>query len=261
MVRADLRRGRGVDWKAVTTAGAWQQLINYLWPEVHKWAGRLRWDKIRDKPFARAELLNLNLRLTHGAAFAAAWTNPALIEGAHADRLLIVYDEARRSPLAHSTPAKAHSAARGGVCARLVHPGSPQGRFYDIHAHGPVTRTGTPARHPRRCDRGGPHLPEWAEQRRRQWGEQSAIYVNRVLGEFHAGDEDSVIPLAWAEAAVERWHDWDEAGRADLPGPHIIGVDVARSGEDRTSRPSAAVPSSSSSAGRPKRTRCKPPTG
>ena len=144
----------------------------------------------------------------------------------------------------------------------LSTPGSPQGRFYDIHAHRPGYEDWH-ARHVTLADaiEAGRISPEWAEQRRRQWGEQSTIYVNRVLGEFHAGDEDSVIPLAWAEAAVERWHDWDEAGRADLPGPHIIGVDVARSGEDRTSRPSAAVPSSSSSAGRPKRTRCKPPTG
>jgi hypothetical protein len=38
--------------------------------------------------------------------------------------------------------------------------------------------------------------PDWAEQRARQWGRDSALYANRVLGEFHASDEDSVIPLA-----------------------------------------------------------------
>jgi hypothetical protein len=75
---------------------------------------------------------------------------------------------------------------------------------------------------------------EWADQRARQWGESSAIYVNRVLGEFHAGDEDSVIPLAWAEAAVERWHAWVAAGRPDAGRPRTVGVDVASTGEDRT---------------------------
>ncbi|MFF5675098.1 hypothetical protein ACFY8S_34190 [Streptomyces hygroscopicus] len=38
------------------------------------------------------------------------------------------------------------------------------------------------------------------------------MYANRVEGEFHASDEDFVIPLAWVEAAVERWHEWDAAG-------------------------------------------------
>jgi hypothetical protein len=57
-----------------------------------------------------------------------------------------------------------------------------------------------------------------------------------VLGEFHAGDEDSVIPLSWAEAAVERWHEWDLAGRqgTEMDFPRTVGVDVARFGQDKT---------------------------
>src|ERR1039458_5773807 len=35
-----------VDWKCVTTAGAWRQLERYLWPEIHLWSRRLRWDRI-----------------------------------------------------------------------------------------------------------------------------------------------------------------------------------------------------------------------
>jgi hypothetical protein len=114
-------------------------------------------------------------------------------------------------------------------------PGQPQGRFYDIHARRPGYEDWH-AHHVTLAEAidAGRISPEWAEQQARQWGEQSAIYVKRVLGDFHAGDGDSVIPLAWAEAAVERSHEWDQAGRPDLPGPHIIGVDVARSGEDRT---------------------------
>ena len=62
------RDAAGVDWKVATTAGSWHQLTQYLWPEIHKWAGKLRWDKVRDgRPFSRAELQNLNLKLGHGA--------------------------------------------------------------------------------------------------------------------------------------------------------------------------------------------------
>ena len=72
--------------------------------------------------------------------------------------------------------------------------------------------------------------PEWAEQRARQWGPSSPVYVNRVLGEFAVEDAHSVIPLAWVEAAVDRWHDL-----AGAYGRFVnVGVDVARFGEDRT---------------------------
>ena len=34
---ASTRDALGLDWKCPTTAGAWRQLIQFLWPEVHKW--------------------------------------------------------------------------------------------------------------------------------------------------------------------------------------------------------------------------------
>jgi hypothetical protein len=62
---------------------------------------------------------------------------------------------------------------------------------------------------------------EWADLRKAQWGETSAVYLNRVLGEFAAQDEAAIIPLAWVNAAIERWHEWDKKGRQTS-----VGVDV-----------------------------------
>lgn len=230
------REAAGVDWKAVTTAGAWRQLINYLWPEIHKWAGLLRWDKIRDRPFNHAELLNLSLRLKHGSAFAAASSNPALIEGAHADSLLFIYDESKSIGADTFNACEGAFSGTGETFAMaLSTPGPPVGRFYDIHAHRPGYEDWN-ARHVtlEEAIAAKRISPDWAEQRRKQWGEQSALYQNRVLGEFYAGDEDSVIPLSWIELAVERWHDWAEQGSPQRPKPHTVGVDVARSGSDKT---------------------------
>ena len=235
------RDAAGVDWKIPTTAGSWHQLQMYLWPELHKWAGRLRWDKVRDgRPFTRQELQYLNLRLTHGHAFAGASANSALIEGAHADSLLFIYDEAKAIPATTFDACEGafSGAGEGGTEAfalALSTPGVAQGRFHDIQ----VRKPGYEDWHPvhvtlDRAIAAGRITREWAGQRKRQWGEQSAIYQNRVLGEFHAGDEDSVIPLSWAEAAVARWHEWDAAGRPDTGMPRTVGVDVARSGEDKT---------------------------
>ena len=233
------RDAAGVDWKAVATAGAWRQLINYLLPEVHKWAGRLRWDRVRDgRPFTRQELLNLNLRLNHGAAFAAACTNPALIEGAHADSLLFIFDESKAIPAGTFDACEGAFSGTGEAYAlALSTPGSPAGRFYDICTRRPGYEDWTPVHVTlEQAIAAGRISEDWADQRARQWGVQSSIYQNRVLGEFHAGDEDSVIPLAWAEAAVERWHEWDLAGRpgTDMDYPRTAGVDVARFGTAKT---------------------------
>ena len=239
------RDAAGVDWKVVTTAGSWHQLTSYTWPEIHKWAGKLRWDKVRDgRPFSRAhELQNINLKLSHGAAFAAASANAALIEGAHADSLMFVYDEAKAIPAGTFDACEGafSSAGDGGTEAfalALSTPGQPQGRFYDICTR----KAGYEDWHPVHVTledamAAGRITGEWADQRARQWGTESAIYQNRVLGEFYASDEDSVIPLAWAEAAVARWHAWDEAGRPETGSaflPRTVGVDVARTGQDRT---------------------------
>ena len=57
-----------------------------------------------------------------------------------------------------------------------------------------------------------------------------------MLAEF-GGEPDGVIPLAWVEAAVERWQTryGDKADpRLPLPQPEVIGFDVADEGDDET---------------------------
>lgn len=222
------------DWKVPTTASAWRQLSRYLWPEIHKWARRLRWDRVgRDAFDERTELLGLNLKLSGGEAFALASDNSALIEGAHASELLYVFDEAKIIP--YATWQSAEGAFAMGECywAAFSTPGEPVGQFYDIHARRPGLEDWV-ARHITLDEAlaAGRISKEWAEQRKRQWGKNSAVYQNRVLGEFASSAEDGVIPLAWIELACERWAVWTEMER---PGNfEAVGVDVARSGRDKT---------------------------
>jgi hypothetical protein len=230
------RDADGVDWKIVTTAGAWRQLINYLWPEIRKWSMKLRWEKIRSHPFTGSELLNLQLRLKHGNGFAAAASNPQLIEGAHADSLLFVYDESKAIFAGTFDACEgAFSGTGESYVMALSTPGPPQGRFYDIQSRKPGYEDWA-IKHVtlEESMRAGRISAEWAEQRKLQWGENSALYQNRVLGQFYAGEEDSVVPLSWVEAANERWHEWQLNGKVDPGTPHTVGVDVARSGNDKT---------------------------
>lgn len=75
------------------------------------------------------------------------------------------------------------------------------------------------------------------EDRKARWGEESAIYRSRILGEFPDGDDQALAPLSWVDAAVARWHQlqadasilWRGVG-VDVEG----ALDVARLGRDRS---------------------------
>jgi hypothetical protein len=234
---AATRDGAGEDWKIITTAGAWRQLERYLWPEIRLWASRLRWNELGLSPWRDGrEVFDLALKLKHGQAFAAASDSPSLLEGAHANSLMVCLDEAKSIPGgvfdavegALSGPGKAFALATST-------PGAPAGRFYDICSHRPGFEDWG-AQHVTLDDAvtAGRVSREWAEQRALQWGRGSSVYLNRVLGEFAAGESDGVIPLSWIEAAVERWHAWEDAGRPESPGRRIVSCDPARFGTDQT---------------------------
>jgi hypothetical protein len=221
----------GEDWKVVTTASAWRQLTKFLWPEVHKWARRLDYAKLGRAPFrANQELLQQSLSLKTGEAFAVASNDPTLIEGAHADSILYLFDESK------SIPAETFDAAEGALstgdayAVALSTPGEPNGRFYDINSRKPGYEDWwVRAVTLQECIAAGRVAETWAEQRRRQWGETSAVYQNRVLGQFASSESDGVIPLSWVEAANERWHQWAEAGKTKN-GRLRLGVDVGGGG-------------------------------
>jgi hypothetical protein len=237
------REAARVDWKCVTTAGAWRQLEHYLWPEIKKWAGRVRWDVVGRKPLSEhSELLKLQLTMRIGQAFAAAASDHRKIEGAHADSVLYIFDESK------AIDAKVFDAAEGAFSASKTDgslpeafalafstPGDPAGRFYEIQAKRPGYSDWW-VRHVtvQECIAAGRVNREWVDMRRLQWGEESALYHNRVLGQFHSSDKDSVIPLRWVELAVERWQVWYDAGCSDPGYRPVFGVDVARGGKDLT---------------------------
>lgn len=227
----------GEDWKTPTTASAWYQLTHYLWPEVHKWSRRLDWAKIGRPPFVESrELLDLSLKLATGEAFAIASSESARIEGAHADHLLYVLDEAKTIPPDTFDAVEGAFSSPGEALAFMAStPGEPQGRFYDVQSR----RAGTEdwwVRHVTADEAlaAGRQDPTWREQRAKQWGVNSAIFQNRADGEFASSDADGVIPLSWVEAANRRWSEWSEAGAVVPATLSALGVDVARSGEDRT---------------------------
>ena len=236
------RDAAGIDWKIATTAGSWSQLTEYLWPEINKWAMVLDWEKVGRPPFSsRTEMMKSQMRLRHGLALAASPDKPEKIEGLHADAVLVILDEAKIIPpdIFDSIEGSFSGAGEGSdleaYALAISTPGEPAGRFYDIHRRAP----GLEDWHVRHVTldeavKAGRMTYEWAEKRKILWGENSALYQNHVMGEFCADDEDAVIPLRWVEAAFERWREWERAGKPDQDGIKSVGVDVARSGLDKT---------------------------
>jgi hypothetical protein len=240
-------------WKAPTTAGAWRQVSKYLWPEVHQWARRLRpgldgWERLWGPSLVDGRnLLDLSIKGRTGEAFGVACKDPATLEGAHADEILYVYDEAKIIPTTvFDATEGAFSAGRARAFAFST-PGAPAGRFYDICARKPGYDewsvrhvTADEVLDAGRMSRG------WFEAKRSQWGEESPRFQNRCLGEFAASSEEATIPLAWVEQAIERWWDFriaEEAALAagDRAAAEAVwgelthqGVDVADGGDDDT---------------------------
>ena len=231
--------GLGVDWKCASTATAWRQLTKFLWPEIRRLAKHIDWDALGiEKPRRHVELLDLSLKLGDGEAFAAASDDETNLEGVHGKRVLYVYDEAKGIPretweategaFSNAGPETDYDAFAFGMST----PGAPIGEFYDIHkgrrsdwypVHVTLEQT----------IEAGQNSAEWAAKRKTEWGETSAVYQNRVLGNFAANDEDSLIPLSWVEQSMEAWREYFDDGNNPSGAPRF-GVDVARHGKDKT---------------------------
>jgi hypothetical protein len=228
------RDARGVDWKVISTASAWRQLEKYLWPEVRKWSMKLRWGVIGRQPFSTTELMRLGLRLNHGEAIAVACEDPATIEGAHADSMLYIYDEAKTIPAATFDASEGAFSGAGEDTDQEAFafvsstPGLPTGRFHQIQVRKPGTEDWT-AVHVTKEEviAAGRMSTKWASARRTQWGSDSAVYINRVEGDFASSESNGVIPLSWVEKANERFLDWATEG-LDLPEHTSAAVPTAR---------------------------------
>lgn len=221
------------DVKAITTASVWRQVEKFLWPEIRRLARQLDWGD--EKP----RVLDLSIKFPNRAkeAFAVVSDDPQLIEGAHAQTLVYIFDESKA--IADDTFDAVEGAFSGAgpdtdaeaFALAFSTPGDTSGRFYDIFQRKPGLQDWhTIYVELDECIQAGRVSREWAENRKLQWGEDSAIYQNRVAGKFSSTGEDSVIPLRHVELANERWY----AANGKGAGGKALGVDPARYGTDKT---------------------------
>ena len=204
----------------VTTASTNRQVEKQLWAEISRLYLNAR------VPLG-GELLSTELRFpkTDSRAVGFSTDDPGLFEGFHAERVLVVVDEAKsvEQPIFDAV----ERVLSAGKWVRLLvasTPGGPCGPFYDcfgknahLYAHFHIS-----ARH-------SPFIrPEWIEERKLEWGEDSPLYLSAVLGEFPMNAQDgAVIPLAWLLRLQQ-----------NPPAPSgnelRAGIDLAAGGGDET---------------------------
>lgn len=239
------------DCKVPTTASAWRQLIEFLWPEIHKWARSAQWWRVGLQVRPGKELLAQRLELSATRrAFAMASSNEAKVEGGHAKAMLMVFDEAK------AIPDSIWDSAEGSLGTNeeayelaLSTPGDNIGRFFDIfhkreqYKHWRVVQVSLED-----AVKAGRVRQDWADMMRRQWGEDSVMYKRHVLGIFAEDTGDTLISLSMIERANNRWHKRlqmveelviggmhrDEAEERVWGALSHIGCDPARMGTNKT---------------------------
>jgi hypothetical protein len=214
----------------VTSAPTWDQVRALLWREinsVHHAGGLPGRTNQTEWIFEPNELV--------GFGRAVRDTDPTAFQGIHARRVLVIFDEACAMSKAIWEAAETLVANEDSRFLAIGNPDDPASEFA------------------RCCKPGGGYnviqisafdspnftneaVPEWllpllvsktwVEERRRKWGEDSPLWISKVLGDFPEQSADGLIPIS----AVR------EAGQRELPLGEAseLGVDVARFGTDKS---------------------------
>jgi hypothetical protein len=230
----------------ITTAPTDRQVSGILWKEI-------RTSHQRAKIPLPGECLTQDLKIENDW-FAMGFTAPEhagdKFQGFHASYILVIADE---SSGVSSDIFDAIDGVLTSDESRLLligNPTNPSGRFYkEFSAASRASKITISAYDTPNFTRYGiteqdiisgtweekiagnlpaPYLvtPGWVSDRTKQWGTDSPLYLSKVLAQFPAAGDNTLIPLHWIEAAIER-----DLAPAD---PVQLGVDVARFGGDET---------------------------
>lgn len=207
--------------KIVVTAPTSAQLFDALFAELKRW--------INELPLALKDILEVKTdRVAHKSApsecFISARTSraetPEALQGVHADNVLLICDEASGIP-EQVFEAAAGSMSGSNACTILLgNPTRSSGFFFDTHH----TQAGEWWTRKVSCADSPMVSEQYIEEMKVRYGEESNAFRVRVLGEFPARDDDTVIPLELVESAQVRDIEISD------DEPIIWGLDVARFG-------------------------------
>lgn len=219
--------------RVITTAPTASSVRDNLWGEIRK-------TRRKAKVPLGGELLDQAPVLRHDnegwSIIGIAAGSGDAFQGKHERNILIVLDEAqgvrREIWEAAESMMGSENARMLAICNPLHGEGEARACFFGHRASWHTFNVSC-LEHPNiAAERNGQAKPypsavslEWCEGIRKRWGESSAYYRARVLGEWSDSAGDAVIPLAFLQAAAQ-------AGTTNVREPRHMGVDVARFGDD-----------------------------
>ena len=209
--------------KTVVTATTSAQLFDACFAEMKNVAKRLKapFDDLLEIKSDRIELRS-QPETTFISCRTSRQEQPEALAGVHSENVLLLADEASGiSPNVF----EAASGSMSGHNATTVLTGNPTrntGFFFDTHNR---LREDWYTMHVSCVD--SPRVADdFVEDMKKRYSEDSPAYHVRVLGNFPPSEEDTVIPVALIESAMNN----DIKVHEDTPA--IWGLDVARQGSD-----------------------------
>lgn len=223
--------------KIIATSISEDNLSDGLWSEMAKWQKKspllmreFEWNRTTIKHRRHPETWFMAAR---------AWSRSAdksqqadALAGKHAKNILFILDEVGAIP--DGVMAAAEAALANGPGNKLVIAGNP------TMLSGPLYRACTRERHlwflvtvtgdPDSPDRSPRIDPKWAMDQIAKYGRDNPWVIVNVFGEFPPGSLNALLGPEECERAMARFYKPDQYSHA----PKILGVDVARQGDDRT---------------------------
>lgn len=211
------------DSKTVVTANSQDQLRTNNWPELRKQSKLLPAPLLAQIQIDEERLyLKSDPEMSFVVRRTASKHNPEALAGIHAEHVLYLIDEASGIDDIVFETAQGSLSTPGACACMFSNPTRVVGFFYATHHQ---------LAHRWRCfhvsSRDVPRARGHIEDIEAAYGKGSNRARVRIDGEFPTQDDNTVIPLEWVKAAVDR-----DVVRLDyLP---VWGVDVARFGDDRS---------------------------
>lgn len=216
------------DSMVITTAPTMNQVTNILWREVRS-------------AFSATRLPLLGRCLTSRYEIGTTWyamgfksddASPDKFQGFHADRILLVVDEA--AGVAEPVYGALDAIMTGENTRQLLigNPTSVSGSFYESHhkmrsRYNTITISANDTPNFTGEGQGRPYLitKTWVDDVISRHGEDSPYVQSRVFANFPRVGEKTLIPLVWIEKCANQ-------RIATVDGEVVAGLDIARYGGD-----------------------------
>ena len=208
--------------KIAATANSASQLEQILWPEIQKWYQRMP-QGFQDELEFRSDKITLkNAPDSFCVSRTSRRENPEALQGFHSPNMLFIIDEASGVPDIIFEVAQGAMSTPGAKTIMVGNPNRSTGYFYDSFERNIGSwKTMTVS-----CLDADTVDPQYVEDMKQQYGEDSNIYRVRVLGLPPETDDNAIMGRALVEAAINR----------DVEPTHVMpvwGIDIARMGSDR----------------------------